>query len=228
MSALKIVEPSPTRPLSPVRAELRDSIAALAAAIAKAEEARRPYDRLAGLVSAFAAAERQLAALRAQDDARLRQWLAADNEGPRPEPSAETAAAEKRVGELAAEKRVAETMMAEILPAVQVTQGQVEPASQRRADLICRAAIEAVGETIEAEFSPALRELLRIEARLRSVQQAVSDWAHRARPVAGAAAAAGLIVERIEQAKRQATALRDDGIGRKLLDALARDPATRL
>jgi hypothetical protein len=95
----------PRPPLSPVRAELAACIDQLAAAQREAEVAAGPANRLHQVVSQLAAAENELAELRAVDNQVLGEWLASGAENARPQPSPATLEAEKKLAQLTRRRR---------------------------------------------------------------------------------------------------------------------------
>jgi hypothetical protein len=208
--------------LSPARDRLRHALAALDAAQRQSEDRTRPLQRLDQVSSEAAELERELPRLQCEDEALLGEWIAQGSIGPRPEPSAATVATKARLAELAPDLRGADAAR----PAARAMQQSgfalvAEAATER--DLALSAVALEAAEPVAGELTTALNSALALEARLLSLRDEL-----RAHPDNGNGASADAIDVLIRAAKAAAGVPRNSEAGRRLLDALARDPSAVL
>ena len=213
---------------SAARAGLRNLIGLLKVAIAELTEAQEPEQRLSAIVRKFAAAERDLTACRGEDDRLLGAWLAGGAEGGRPQPSERTLVAERALDALSFDAIAARAALPDHQSRVQVCAERVRELDIARRDAAYRVAIEAVREFLEAEFRPALRRLLAIEATTRSVEQALSELGNGANPSTVALGCSVDVATAIREAKAGVGVTRDRETGKRLIDHLMHNAAAAL
>jgi hypothetical protein len=160
--------------LSPARADLRRAIMDRDATQRSAAEARRPYDRLIAIIASHDRAIRELEHAKAEDEAELGRWLAS-GEGDRPGPSEATLEAQRKVDELSGDAAAARGAVNGFIPQLRETQDRLAAASARHVETIGLAAICACAETITSELIPAIEQVLRVEAKIRSAAAALRE-----------------------------------------------------
>jgi len=213
---------------SAARDALRIAIELHAAAVDELTDSQAPEQRLFGVVQELATAERNLTACRCEDDRVLAAWLVDRAEGKRPQPSEQTLAAERAVTERGRDANAARAALPELQDKVQVCAERVRDLGIARLDAVYLASVQAVREFLDTEFGPAIRRLLAIEAKARSVERALHQLGHGANPSAVALGCSVEVATAIHQAKTAAGVPHDDDTGRRLLDRLISDPEARL
>lgn len=209
--------------LSQPRAELLAASVSLAAAKVAANRAAEPVERLASLIRRDEALRAEIDRLREFDRSTLGSWLAAGSLGPRPAVSPEIAAL---TGELAPPEEI-EAARAALVSAEADHRQAIEalrPAAARREEVLYLAAVEATQE-LAGDLTEALNAALAIEARLRSVAEALRQ---RGATDPAAIAPAGRVLEIVAGAKSGAGVPHDHATGADLLERLVRDATATL
>ena len=215
-------------PLSPARDALRRAIESLAAANVELTEAQAPEGRLSAIVHELEVAERKLAACRADDDRALAAWLAAGGEGERPQPSVQTLAAERAIAALGRDAIVARAALPEHRAKVQVCIERIPDLGIARRDAAYRVAVEGVRELLDNELRPAIQRVLAIEAKARSVEQALHELGNGANPSRVALAGSIDVATAIREAKAAVRVPHDPETGKRLIDRLMDDAEAKL
>jgi hypothetical protein len=216
-------------PLSPGREALRVALAEVRAAQQTFAEADRPVQALNGVAARAVEAETALAALQAERQQRVGDWLIGGALGERPaashdEVKAERAAKTARTDADAAEK----ALPAVLAPRNAVLASLTAAAFQRDAGLVA-ATLDAAREVVEAELKPKIEAMLRVEARLLGLRHALfmrANAASGAIPAAGGAA--GDVLDMIRAAKAEVGVERADKAGEEFLNRLGADPTAKL
>jgi hypothetical protein len=208
----------------PGRARLAAAGAALAAATPALAEAQQRASRLSAAIAAAARFETELAALRAADEARLGDWLAASggNE-PRPQPNPAILGADHSLTRLSEDAAAARAALPAAEQAFRHCAETVRALQRQRDDAICTAAVEAAHAFAES-YRAALSAALEQEARLRGLRDELLLRGNRAEAPPGALSAAAQIGELISTTRRAAAVQRNPEAGRDLIEALAADP----
>lgn len=214
--------------LSPTRDALRSAIELLAAANKELTEAQAPEGRLSAIVHELEMAEHNLAACRAEDDRALGVWLAEGGEGERPQPSVRTLAAERAIAALGRDAIVARAALPAHRAKVHACIERTRDLGIVRRDAAYAAAVEAVRELLDTEFRQAIQRLLAIEAKARSVEQALRQLGHGTNPSRVALGCSIDVTTAIRQAKAAASVPHDHDIGRRLIDRLMSDAEAKL
>lgn len=217
--------PALAPPLSEPRVRLAGAIAALNVAVEEMETAGQPCRRLGAALQACEAAARELAELRASDDAILATWLAEACPGPRPEPSGATLAAERRLAQLMRDGMAARSALPDAEAVFQRCAEIVRQLQRERDEAVHIVAVEAA-ERVAAELTAALNVALKAEARIRGLQTALLAIAQRGD--SSAYAAIERLNKLIKAAKEAAGVPHNPEAGRRLLDALAVDATAEL
>ncbi len=216
-------------PLSPARLALFNAISTLRSAQAEVERASGPTDHLRSLIAEAEQAERHLAERREPEVTALAAWLQAGCEGERPQPGAETLAAEREVAHLRRDAEAARIALQEAEAVVARTVVVMSAAAQTRATAMTDAAVEEAQRVIREEYLPAITATLEIEARLGGLKNALFEMANRARePVPAASTAAGRIGELLVTAKKKPAVQCNEAAGRGFLERLGTDPSAVL
>jgi hypothetical protein len=215
-------------PLSPGRDALCSAIKALAAASVELTEAQGPEGRLSAIVRELEAAERNLAACHAEDDQMLGSWLADGAKGERPQPSVQTLTSERAIAALGRDAIVARAALPEHQAKVQVCTERVRDLGIARRNAAYRVAVEAVRELIDAELRPAMKHVLAIEAKARSVEQALYELGYGANPSPVALGCSVDVATAIREAKAAAGVMHDHETGKRLIDRLMNDAEATL
>jgi hypothetical protein len=213
---------------SPARETLRTAIELLAGAKGELAEAQAPEQRLCYIVGQLEAAERNLAACRAEDDRILGAWLAKGAEGDRPQPNEKTLAAERAMGALGRDADVARSLLPEHQARVHACASRLGDLGIAREEAAYRAAVEVVRELLDTQYRPAIQGLLAIEAKARSVERALYELGNGANPSSAALTCAVEIGTAIRAVKAAAGIAPDYEIGKRLLDRLMKDAETTL
>jgi hypothetical protein len=206
--------------LSPARDRLGQAIAALAFAQRDLEGATTPIRRLEAVLAEAERLNRELACLQCNDEAELGRWIAEGGDSARPRPSDATAAADASLAALAPEVRAVSAALPAARAAQEAAAERVRLAAAERDAALDAVAVEAAS-LAAGELTEALNRALTVEARIHSLREAL-----------GARTSGLAASEKINGAVRQARAAagvpRNSDAGRRLLDALARDPAATL
>jgi hypothetical protein len=210
--------------LSPTRDRLRQAITRLASLQREAEAAAEPVRRFHDVVAEHARQSAHLVDCYRQDREALAQ-LIAEGDPRRSVTSHETVRANAVVTELTEAKAAAELA----LPAAEATQrSAIERVNAAQSE--CNQALYGVAIEIAADLRTQvtgfLNEALIVEARMRSIADALRDRGNRGDNAA--LAAANVIIEAITAARRAAAVEHVPEYGRQLLDQLSRDPAAGL
>jgi hypothetical protein len=212
--------------LSPARHRLRQCIAAVDHARREAERAAEPVNRLSEVIGEHERLQRQLNELYLRDEAATGEWVAGGRVGLDPgEKAADTRATNDRIIGMRAEVQGARRVIADKEKAHRSAVEQLQAAQRERDGAVYATAVECAGD-LAGELTGALNRALAIEAKIRSVRDALvvrSD----AGDTAAAGAASRLIA--VILAARQAAGVPGDNVsGRVLLEALAMDPGATL
>jgi hypothetical protein len=210
-------------PRTPARGQLALAIADLARAGAELAAAQEPATRLSAVIAEAAGFEAQVAVLRAADDAQLGAWLAGAGTDPRPEPSAATIAAKKRLEALTEDAASARAALPAAEQSFRYSAERVREVQRRRDAALCGAAIDAARGFAE-RYRAALTVALEHEAVLHGLRDELLVCGNRADAEPGAMDAAARIGELIAETKRGAAVRRNPEAGRRLLGALLSDP----
>ena len=206
--------------LSPARDRLGQAIAALALAQRDLEDATTPVRRLDAVLAEAERLNRELACFQSEDEAELGQWIAQGSFSTRPQPSAATVAANASLVALAPEVRAVSSALPAARAAQEAAAERVRLAAAERDAALDAVAVEAASVAAR-ELTEMLNRALAVEARIHSLREALG-----VRP--GGLAASEKITGTVRQAKAAAGVLRNSDAGRRLLDALALDPAATL
>ncbi len=189
--------------LSPARDRLGKAIAALAFAQHGLEDATTPVRRLDAVLAEAERLNRELACLQCNDEAELGRWIAEGGVSARPQPSAATVAANANLAALAPEVRAVSSALPAARAAQEAAAERVRLAAAERDAALDAVAVEAAS-LAAGELTETLNRALAVEARIHSLREALG------------------------RAKAAAGVPRNSDAGRRLLDALARDPAATL
>ena len=206
--------------LSPTRDGLRQAISALASAQHNLEDATTPVRRLDAVLAEAERLNRELASLQCEDEAELGRWIAEGGDGARPQPSAATVEANASLVASAPEVRAASSALPAARAEQEAAAERVGLAAAERDAALHAVAVEAAA-LAAAELTEALNGAWTVEARIQSLCEALSTRT-------SGLAASEKINGAVRQAKAAAGVPRNSDAGRKLLDALAGDPAAIL
>jgi hypothetical protein len=194
------------------------------------ERLRQPVDRFA-LIAARARMEEaealraEIERLRAQDAAEVEAWVRGGATGARPAPRAETLAAERRYGEIAAEAETARAELSVLQMSLAEALDRVRFAGRERDAAVYPASVEAAAQLIE-HMKAAIEVVLRDEAalsglmaELRRIGDRDCDDALRAREA---------IETMVRKGKREPGVPIDFAAGRRLIEALKLDATAEL
>jgi hypothetical protein len=206
--------------LSPARERLGQAIAAFALAQRDLEDATMPVRRLDAVLAEAERLDRELARLQCEDESELGRWIAEGGSGTRPQPSAATLAADASLVALAPEVRAVSSALPAATAVQETAAERVRLAAAERDTALDAVAVEAAS-LAAGELTDLLNRALTVEARIHSLREALSTR------VSGLAAGEK-INGTVRQAKAAAGVPRNSDAGRRLLDALAHDPAATL
>jgi hypothetical protein len=215
--------------LSPTRQSLLNAINMLRSAQTEVEQASAPTHHLLSIIAEAKQAERYLAEVRRPEVATLAAWLQAGGAGERPQPSAETFAAEREAARLSHDAEAARIALREAETVVARMVAVVAAATQTRATAIVEVVVEEAMRVIHEEYLPTITAMLKIEARLAGLKNALFEMANRARePVLAASTAAARIGEMLATAKKKPAVPCNEAAGRAFLERLATEPGAVL
>jgi len=206
--------------LSPARDRLGKAIAALAFAQHGLEDATTPVRRLDAVLAEAERLNRELACLQCNDEAELGRWIAEGGVSARPQPSAATVAANANLAALAPEVRAVSSALPGARAAQEAAAERVRLAAAERDAALDAVAVEAAS-LAAGELTETLNRALAVEARIHSLREALGART-------SGLAASEKINGAVRRAKAAAGVPRNSDAGRRLLDALARDPAATL
>ena len=212
----------------PAREALRGTIEALAAANLDLAEAQAAAGRLEAILEELATAEKHLTTCRSEDDRTLGAWFAGGARGERPQPSAQTLTAERALAAFGRDAIAARAALPKHRTKVQRRIEHVRNLGAARRDAAYRVAVEAARELIYTGLQPALRYALAIEAKVRSVEQALSEFANGPDPSTVAMGCSVDIASAIREAKAAVAVPHDRATGKRLVERLMSDPEARL
>ncbi len=212
--------------LSPARHRLRQCIAAVDRARREAESAGKPVHRLSEVIGEHERLQRQLNELYLRDEAATGEWIAGGRVGLDPgENAADTRATNDRIIGMRAEVAAAKRVLPEKEQLHRSAIGRLQAAQHDRNSAVYDTATE-YGEDLAGEFTAALNQALRVEAKIRSLRDALAARGNYG-DTAAAGAASRLIT--VIQAARQAAGVPEDNAsGPALLEALAIEPGATL
>jgi hypothetical protein len=214
--------------LSPARQALFNAISTLQLARGEVERASGPTNRLRSIIAAAEQTERRLAERRVPEVTALAAWLRS-GEGERPRPGAETLAAEREVAKLNRDADAARIALGEAEAVVAGTVAVMAATAQTRTTAMVDVAIDEAERVIRHEFLPAVTAMLKVEARLAGLRNALFEMSNRSQaPVLAASTAAARIGELLAAAKREPAVPCDEAAGRAFLERLGTDPSAVL
>jgi hypothetical protein len=211
--------------LSPARDRLRLCITRLATAQQAAEAAAEPVRRCEAVESSARQLQAQLNALYKRDEVETGNWIAAGRVGSDPGDAVETRELNAKIAAMQDEVAAVRRVRPEKEAVSQAAAERVRAATAERDHALYAVATEAAGE-IGADYTVALSEALRFEARMRSIAEALRERGNCGDNAA--LGAANQIIESITAARRAAAVERDAVYGPQLLDRLTRDPSEGL
>jgi hypothetical protein len=223
------MQKEPAEPLlSPARGALRQANAELRRRQEAFEDANRACQSLEAVITGARAADDELARLQGERQRRHGEWLAGGQQGQRPAPSRDEIRAEEAVRIARDDAGAAELGLPRLLARRHAALSALNAARQQRDVVHVAAAVEAAAELVEREYRPALLGPLKIEARLRSLQDQLFILGNAPPGLNAALAAAAQVGELIKEAKAQTGVHRDDATGAAFLNEIGRDPAATL
>jgi hypothetical protein len=205
---------------SPARARLRAAIASLAVAQSDLEDATVRVRRLDAVLAEVERLNREIASARGEDEKALGRWIAEGGVGDEPLSSATTAGSNARLGELTPQVRAAVSALPAARAAQEAAVERVRLAAAERDAALHGVAVEAATASA-GELTEALNRALAVEAKIRSLREALSTHPN-------GLAASEKINAAVRNAKAAAGVPWNHDAGRRLLDLLAHDPAATL
>jgi hypothetical protein len=227
--AASIARPRPL--LSPAQQVLAGSIAAHRAALAEMEQAQLPLARLNRITAELAAVEKQIAVIDAEHRLSVGHWIAAGgcDEEQRPLPPAHRLGLAQRRDALLSDVAAVGAVQPDLHAQYQRAAQEAAAAMHRRDEALVTAAADAARDMIERELLPAIENVLRVEARLQGLRQALTEAGNRPHnALPRGAETAGSILELLNNARMRPSIPRADEHGRKFLEALKQNPGERL
>ena len=211
--------------LSPAREALtriNAEIAELRLSIAAANE---PVVKLIAVAVRLADAEQKLAASRGEDDERRASWLAADRDGPRPEPSDQTLRYEIELVEARRDHVAAERALPVRQEEAQRLNERLGALALQQRAVVYNVVLEAVRDFCETELRPVIAEFLRRENALRGVADIL--WQEGRRNGSASLSVAAQVSAAIEACRPDKTNPNQKP-GERLLRELMSDAGARL
>jgi hypothetical protein len=209
-------------PLTPARDGLRQAITRLAQAQREAEAAAEPLRRCETVQNEDQKLRAELDELYKRDQLHTGEWIAGGRVGPDPGDADDTRALNDRLVAMQGEVRAVAVVLSEKRALHQAAVERVRAAAAER-DQARYAVVVEVATSISGEFTTALNEALRFQARIVSLAAALSERGNAGDNAA--LGAAGQILEVMKAAQRAAGVPPDLAFGRQALDQLAVDPA---